>query len=164
MSIIQANQEKYEFFWNGPFSQWFKSIFTVQGTKYNCAEQYMMHQKALLFGDYEIAKLIMEVGYNPREQKALGRKVRGFDADVWNARAKFLVKKGNHAKFTQNEDLMKELMATGKKIIVEASPYDRIWGIGLNEHDALRTPVENWRGTNWLGEVLTELRDEFAGA
>lgn len=158
--IIAANKDNYVFFWGGIYSQWFKASFTVQGTVYNCAEQYMMHQKALLFGDYEIAKQIMATK-NPKTQKALGRQVRGFDPAVWNARAKFFVKKGNEAKFTQNEDLLRELVATGDKTLVEASPYDRIWGIGLNKYDALRTPVENWKGTNWLGEVLTELRDEL---
>jgi len=159
--VIEENARNYVYFWNGPFSQWFGATFTVQGTVYNCAEQYMMHQKALMFGDYEIAKMIMETGFDPREQKKLGRKVRGFQKSVWDARAKFIVKKGNEAKFTQNPDLLQELMATGDKTIVEASPVDEIWGIKLDTYHALRTPVAEWPGTNWLGEVLTELRDEL---
>lgn len=152
--------KKYTFFWSGIYSQWYKASFTIQGTTYNCAEQYMMHQKAILFGDYHAAKLIMETK-NPREQKAIGRTVKGFIASVWNARAKFIVKRGNHAKFTQNPELLEALLATAPTILVEASPRDSIWGIGIDEEKARKTPPEKWPGTNWLGEVLTELREEL---
>ena len=152
--------EKYTFFWSGIYSQWYKAQFTIQGTTYNCAEQYMMHQKAILFGDYEAAHLIMQTR-NPREQKAIGRTVKGFIASVWESRAKFIVKRGNHAKFTQNPKLLEALLATAPTILVEASPRDPIWGIGIDEEKARRTPAELWPGKNWLGEVLTELRDEL---
>src|SRR5206468_4265378 len=95
-----------------------------------CAEQYMMHRKALLFGDAEIAAEILEADH-PRAHKALGRKVRGFDDAKWRREREAIVLAGNRAKFTQNEDLRAHLLATRGTELVEASPHDRIWGIGL---------------------------------
>ncbi|BCO16270.1 NADAR family protein_gp217 [Bacillus phage vB_BceM_WH1] len=147
----------YTFFWGGIFSQWHKSKFEVDGITFNCAEQYMMYQKALLFGDEEVAKKILTKS-NPRDQKDLGRKVKGFVEETWNKHAKEIVYKGNYAKFTQNPELLKGLKATGQTLLVEASPHDDIWGIGLDEKTARKTPEKDWKGTNWLGEVLTNLR------
>ena len=151
--------EEYVFFWqNGsPFSQWHKSTFTAHGFTYNCAEQYMMHQKALLFGDTVVAEAIMKEK-NPRQQKSWGRKVRGFDAEVWNKQCRDIVYEGNYYKFTQNPHLMDELQKTVGKHLVEASPYDKIWGIGLGPDDPKRFDKSKWRGTNWLGKELTRLR------
>ena len=159
--------ERFTFFWNGPFSQWHKSPFMLDGTLYNTAEQYMMAEKARLFGDNNTLTLILQAQH-PREQKALGRRVRNFDESSWNAVAKAIVFKGNRAKFTAHRDLLTELLATEGTALVEASPLDTIWGIGLaaDNPDALDRTM--WRGTNWLGEVLTDLREtllaEQAGA
>ena len=153
--------ENYKFFWNGEFSQWYPSKFKdTEGRTFVTAEQYMMYYKAVTFGDTEIAKLIMETD-SPMRQKALGRQVRNFDVGLWNAVAKDIVYQGNQYKFTQNSVLLDVLMSTGDKTLVEASPYDKIWGIGLNEEEAKVTPPEQWLGTNWLGEVLTKLRNDL---
>ena len=148
---------KYTFFWNGPFSQWHLSDFVVNGKKFNCAEQFMMYSKATLFGDTTTAAKIMATK-SPKEQKELGRQVANFYAPIWNNIAKQLVYMGNLAKFTQSITLLETLHATRDTLLVEASPYDAIWGIGLDEVTAKDLPKEEWPGTNWLGEVLTQVR------
>lgn len=114
-----------------------------------------------MFGDYETAHAILET-QNPKEQKALGRKVKNFTPDEWNTVARTIVYYGNLAKFSQNPELLQQLLDTGDTLLVEASPYDTIWGIGLNEEDARNTPPENWKGTNWLGEVLVRVRQKLS--
>lgn len=155
--------EKFTYFWNGPFSQWYKSTFVENGITFNCAEQYMMYHKALLMGDMETAAAIMNAGYNPREHKALGRKVKPFYADLWNEKCKEIVYQASYLKFSQNPNLLKELVNTRGTTLVEASPYDTIWGIGLAEVDPRAQNRNTWRGTNWLGEVLTQLRINTIG-
>jgi len=152
--------DKFTFFWSGPFSQWYPATFKVNGVTYNCAEQYMMARKAQLFGDIDSLAAIMRSS-SPKEQKALGRKVRGFDARCWNSDARLIVYAGNKAKFEQNDELRAALYDTAGTELVEASPYDKIWGIGLGEHDPDAKDRTKWRGTNWLGEVLTTLRDDM---
>lgn len=150
----------YEFFWSGPFSQWHKSNFIINGQRFSCAEQYMMYCKAMLFGDYATAVTIMATD-NPKEQKKLGRQVNGFIPEIWSNVAREFVYHGNLAKFLQNNDLYDILMDTEDKILVEASPFDSIWGIGLDEKHAKITPPNEWPGTNWLGQVLTQVRDDI---
>lgn len=152
--------EKFTFFWNGPFSQWKMSEFTEGDITFNCAEQYMMYKKAILFDDMKIAKRILNSN-DPRDQKALGRKVIGFSTDVWNRVAKDIVKRGSELKYSQNEELRKLLLATKGTTLVEASPYDTIWGIGLREDNHSALNRESWPGKNWLGEILTEVRDNL---
>jgi hypothetical protein len=154
------NNDLYTFFWSGMFSQWYASPFKVDGIQYNCAEQFMMHSKALMFEDYETAELIMNTP-NPKIQKQLGRQVKNFNADSWNAVAKTVVYIANIAKFTHSPTLLEALLATGDTLLVEASPYDTIWGIGMGEVEARKSTKEQWRGTNWLGEVLTAVRDDI---
>lgn len=151
--------EKYIFFWGGPFSQWFKSDFTIGGTTYNCAEQYMMAQKATLFGDTESHEAIMKTR-DPSKQKAIGRTVKNFDANKWNLVCREVVYKVNLAKFS-SPALRQILLDTGDKEIVEASPYDRIWGIGLGTDDPRCLDKSKWQGTNWLGIAIMEVRDTF---
>ena len=151
---------KYTFFWNGPFSQWTYSPFVIGDISYNCCEQYMMAQKALVFLDEENYKKIM-LSDSPKEQKALGRIVKNFDKVKWDSVCKQIVYEGNYAKFTQNEDLLKVLLATKGTELVEASPYDKIWGIGLAESDSRVHDKKKWLGTNWLGEILTTLREDL---
>jgi len=150
--------DKYVLFYTEVFSQWHPSNFEVGGKKFCTAEQFMMYFKALTFGDQEIADKILATN-SPREQKKLGRAVKGFDAVKWNAIAKEVVFKGNRAKFQQNPEMFEQLMATGHKELVEASPYDTIWGIGFDENAPEALDKSTWNGTNWLGEVLTKLRD-----
>jgi ribA/ribD-fused uncharacterized protein len=156
---MNSNQ-KYEFFWNGPFSQWYPSEFETEGLKFKCCEQYMMYRKSIIFGDSEMADLIMQ-SKDPKVQKMLGRRVKNFDEKIWGEKNFQIVYKGNYEKFTQNPKLKETLLATGDKILVEASPYDRIWGIGLREDNELIKDPKNWRGQNLLGWVLTLLKHEL---
>ena len=153
--------KEYEFFYPGPFSNWHPCKFVdMNGIEYNCSEQYMMYYKALLFGDYNIATYILEEDH-PAEQKAMGRLIKGFDLVKWNHFAREIVWLGCYYKFTQNEHLKEALFATEGKLLVEASPYDRIWGIGLGLNSPDLNDPSKWDGTNWLGEVLTDLRERL---
>ncbi|MHA2427588.1 MAG: NADAR family protein, partial [Candidatus Hermodarchaeia archaeon] len=159
--------EKFTLFWAGPFSQWLRADMEIDGVFYNCCEQYMMAEKARLFGDQEALEQIMATS-EPKEQKAWGRKVQGFVKEewerieengkpfCWNA-----VYKANYHKFTQNKGLRHELFSTAGTTLVEASPYDDVWGIKLGEEDPRALDRSQWQGTNWLGEVLTQLREDL---
>lgn len=154
------SDDRYFFFYGGELSQWFPCEFSVGEVEYNCAEQYMMAEKARLFGDENSLEEIMESS-NPREQKSLGRLVSGFDPDTWNLKAKRIVYAGNLAKFSQNNDLKDCLLSTYPRKIVEASRHDSIWGIGLSIKDDRRFDESKWNGTNLLGKILTAVRSEF---
>ena len=164
---MNEEDEQFHLFWGGPFSQWNKVDMEIDGVVYNCCEQYMMAMKAKVFGDKEAEEEIMET-HDPREQKAIGRRVQDFDRDVWENIEENgqpycwnVVYKGNKAKFDQNPGLKEYLLATKGTTIVEASPYDKIWGIGRDQDDPAAHDRTKWRGTNWLGEVLTVLRDNY---
>ena len=148
------------FFWGGMFSNWYISDdqFTVDGITYNCGEQYMMYQKAMTFNDKETAKKILDE-IVPSEQKKLGRLVKNYNDSTWNRVRYNIVKRGLFAKFSQNENLKEYLLKYKGYQIVEASPYDRIWGIGYYEQDAINN-INNW-GENLLGKILTELAQEI---
>lgn len=166
--IITAKQmdnekEKFTFFWDGPFSQWYSSPFKSPehpGITFNCAEQYMMYSKALIMEDNETAASILLTN-SPREQKALGRKIKNFDATKWDAVKENIVTFGSFLKYTQNKDLQKHLFDTEGTVLVEASPYDKIWGIGLAEDNINAQDRKTWQGLNLLGEILTRLRDDL---
>jgi ribA/ribD-fused uncharacterized protein len=154
--------DRFVFFWQGYLSQWYPSKFTIDGVEYNTAEQYMMAEKARFFlGSHpenaDILKAIM-TSNSPREQKALGGKVRGFVDSEWVKVARDVVYRGNLAKFQQNPDLKEKLLATGSKTIVEASPIDQRWGIGLSADDPRAREPSQWRGHNWLGEAIMQVR------
>lgn len=149
---------KLHLFWGGPLSNWYKSKFVLEGKTYNTSEQYMMEAKALFFGDEEMAKKIM-ASNDPREQKAYGRKVKDFDPAKWDEVARDLVYKGCLAKFSQDEKLKEFILSTDDETLVEASPYDRIWGIGLSAEDPRAQDPAQWQGKNWLGEVLMRVRE-----
>lgn len=152
--------EQFVLFWGGWPSQWAKSNFVVDRIPYNCCEQFMMAEKARVFGDFQAESAILAAP-NPRKQKALGRQVRGFDAGVWNAVCRGIVYRANLAKFEQSGELYELLMATGERQIVEASPEDAIWGIGLAQDDPRAHDPSRWQGTNWLGVALMQVRDEL---
>lgn len=153
-------EEIFTLFYNGPFSQWSRHSFKVDGVYYNCAEQYMMAEKARLFEDKLAEKQIMNATH-PRDQKAIGRKVENFKEKPWNAVARDIVYRGNYAKFTQNKKLKQYITETVGTTIVEASPYDAIWGIKLAKRDPDCHDRKKWQGTNWLGEVLMKVRDDI---
>lgn len=164
--IIPSDEEpEYFFFYghdpekvgeNAVFSQWYKKPFMVDGHRYVCMEQYMMSEKALLFKDFDILKQIL-LCEDPKKCKAFGRKVRHFDSEKWNGHSQNIVFKGNYAKFSQNPHFLRMLLETGDKVLVEASPFDRIWGIGMRECKAAHDH-HNWRGRNQLGYALTRVK------
>jgi ribA/ribD-fused uncharacterized protein len=145
-------------FWGGTYSQWCPSKFTIDGIEYNCCEQYMMARKAKLFGDNDAYREIMK-SKDPAYQKQIGRQVKGFEKNEWESICRQIVYDGNYAKFTQNPVMKEELMATGDMEIVEASPHDKIWGIGLHETDPRAWDKSTWKGTNWLGEAIMQVRE-----
>ncbi len=152
--------DKMILFYGGPFSQWYRAEMVVNGVKYNTAEQFMMAMKAQFFGDTEAQAKIMATK-DPAKQKAIGREVKGFKVDEWSKVSRRFVYAGNYAKFTQNSDLYVELMNTGDLEIVEASPYDKIWGIGLGETDPRAFDKTQWQGLNWLGECVMKVRADL---
>jgi len=145
-------------FWKGKFSQWTIAPMKIGGITYNCAEQWMMASKARHFGDLKSLDLIMKE-QDPAKQQKLGRGVTPYDEDEWNMVAKAYVFIGNSAKFSQHPDLKQKLLDTGDKILVEASPFDKKWGVGLDKSDDRIWDKSQWQGANWLGEVLMAVRD-----
>lgn len=140
-------------------SQWWPAAFTVKGLIFATAEHYMMWRKARLFDDAAVADAVL-ADPSPVRAKALGREVAGFDRDRWTEHRFNVVVDGNRAKFGQHPDLGGYLAGTGEAILVEASPQDRIWGIGLGaEHPDAGDP-HRWRGQNLLGFALMQVRSE----
>ena len=148
-------------FYNGPFSQWHMKQMTIDNITYNCCEQYMMAEKARLFEDDVTLKKILGAK-TPKEQKALGRAVKGFNEKTWKKNRYRIVVEATRAKFTQHEDMKKKLLDTGDAILCEASPIDRIWGIGLKKHDPKAKDPKLWKGLNLLGDALMEVRKELS--
>lgn len=142
------------------FSQWWMSKFSHEGIEYNSSEHFMMAEKAKLFGDEEIRAQIIKSKL-PKEAKNLGRKVRGFDNALWEENKYQIVKKANQLKFSQNEEIYSYLKQTKDKTIVEASPVDPIWGIGLAEDNPDALDPNKWKGENLLGYILMEVRDNI---
>ncbi|KXS19044.1 DUF1768-domain-containing protein [Gonapodya prolifera JEL478] len=142
------------------FSQFFPARFVVDGVTYPAAEHFMMAEKARTFGDTESLDAIL-VASKPAEAKALGRGVTGFDEETWSAVRYDLVVRGNIAKFTQNKDMGQYLLSTGDSVLVEASPRDRIWGIGLGASNRDAWKPSLWKGTNLLGFALMEVRERL---
>ena len=135
--------------------------FIVSGVSYNCVEQYMMAEKARLFGDRKAEEKIIN-SCEPSEQKLIGRTIMGFDDKLWISKSRDIVYKANKAKFTQNRDLMQVLLGTKDKYLAEAST-DKRWGIGLEENLARKIDRTQWPGTNWCGEILMRVRKELRG-
>jgi ribA/ribD-fused uncharacterized protein len=169
--LRKGGKLEYLFFWKPDsrkdgligkecLSQWWASSFEIEGVVYPTAEHFMMGEKARIFGDIETRKLILSTT-NPEEVKKLGRKVKGFDETTWTLNRSDIVLQANMAKFSQNDSLRKYLMTTGEKILVEASPFDLIWGIGFTENDPRATKPEQWKGLNLLGFALMHVRSKF---
>ncbi len=159
---------EYLFFWDHApardgsigktcLSQWYDAPFTIDHCRYPTAEHYMMACKARLFGDVDNLKRIL-LASHPREAKQLGRAVRNFNRSVWRQHAFEMVVQGNMAKFSQNPRLKAFLFSTGEAVLVEASPEDRLWGIGLSENDADIHHPEVWPGENLCGFAIMEAR------
>lgn len=139
-------------------SQWWMSPFEIDGITYSCAEQYMMAEKARMFHDSEMLRMILEAEH-PKAMKAYGRSVQNFDKEQWDNACYEIVKRASIAKFSQNPALWEFLRTTRNRILVEASPRDRIWGIGMGRRNPDAQYPMKWKGTNLLGFALTEARD-----
>ncbi|MEO8240569.1 MAG: NADAR family protein [Flavobacterium sp.] len=166
-----APESKFLFFWGHQpnkdgsisktcFSQWWLSSFEVDKVIYKTAEHWMMAKKAELFKDNEVLAKIIKAN-SPAEVKKLGREVKNYDDKLWLANRYEIVKEGNYHKFSQNAALKTFLINTKDRVLVEASPVDPIWGIGMaGDHKDIQNP-EKWRGLNLLGFALMEVRDEL---
>lgn len=167
--IEQGFQPEFVFFWQVDaeseerreyLSQWYPAEFVVDNINYLTAEHYMMAEKARVFGDDGIRNAILRT-YSPETVKKLGRMVRGFDSVTWEKHRVDVVLRGNEAKFGQNDALRNYLLSTGDKILVEASPFDEIWGVGLAEDDPRITDPRQWKGLNLLGFALMAVRSRL---
>ena len=147
---------------NGYLSNWFLSDFVKDGIRYTSMEQYMMHQKALLFQDKEVAEQILDIT-NVGKIKALGRAVKNYDDVIWNGMRQVIIYDGLLEKFRQDEELKQKLLATGGDILAECAVQDRIWGIGLSMKDEKRFDMSAWKGQNLLGFTLMRVRDALKG-
>jgi ribA/ribD-fused uncharacterized protein len=145
----------------GCLSQWWPAEFTVDGVHFRSAEHYMMWRKATLFGDSDTAGRIVAAGH-PRDAKMLGREVAGFDEQTWADRRFEIVVEASRAKFGQNPDLRDWLVGTGDRVLVEASPEDRVWGIGLAASDERSADPRQWLGLNLLGFALMRARADLS--
>lgn len=156
--------DKHIFFWGEWPSNWFKCHFTVDGNEFFNSEQYFMWIKAKTFGDEAAAEKVLVEGKNPKMAKLIGRMVRNYDDKVWNEKRYQVMVEANMHKFSQNEEL-KALLLNEEwrdKGFVEASPKDRIWGVGLSENDPLIDDEKNWKGQNLLGKALDEVREKLS--
>ena len=141
-------------------SQWWEAAFTVDGISYPTAEHWMMAEKARLFKDEEQLNNILKAKH-PKQAKAFGRKVKNFNPEAWDAHKYEAVRLGNFYKFSQNLELKEYLLQTQQRILVEASPVDPVWGIGMaQDHPNAHNPNE-WKGPNLLGFALMEVRDQL---
>ncbi len=167
----QSAKQTFIFFWgNQPskdntiikscLSQWWLSDFQANASHYCCMEQYMMSEKARLFNDQETLAKIMST-QSQQEIKALGRQVKNFDSTIWDKAKYSIVLNGNYYKFYPQKPLRDYLLGTQNSILVEASPYDKIWGVGLSENDNDINNPACWKGQNLLGFALMEVRDEI---
>ena len=147
----------YTLFYGGFMSNWYPCNFIVDGKRFTTSEQYFMYHKALLMGDTATAEKIL-VTENPSVCKALGRLVKNWNQELWDENKLRIMSEACTYKFKSSEDLARRLLATGDTTLVEASPTDCIWGIGLTEHDPNAYNPKMWRGLNLLGEVLMVVR------
>lgn len=159
--------DTHVYFWGDYMSQWHESPFEMRtfpseavATKFNCCEQWMMYIKARYFNDMATAAAILATN-DPQRQKALGRSVKNYDDVSWSKIRYQVVVDGNLRKFTQNPELGEMLKATGDRIIVEGSPYDKVWGVGLLWSDDRILDEKNWRGENLLGKALMKVREKI---
>jgi ribA/ribD-fused uncharacterized protein len=174
-TIIQAQSnyspEDFLFFWGhrnnqdggigkGCLSQWYQKGFSYEGNIFATAEHWMMYHKAKVFNGVEAMERVF-LNDSPQVAKQVGRKVRNFDTEVWSDAAYGIVVEGNLLKFSQQEKLKVFLLSTKQRILVEVSPYDQIWGIGMTAEDQRAIKPAEWGGTNYLGFALMEVRDKL---
>lgn len=169
--VASGAQATFLFFWGHTakapdavdascLSQWFPRGFEIDGVHYRTAEHWMMAEKARLFRDQAALARIL-ASATPAEAKRHGRSVRGYDEASWERVRSEYVVRGNIAKFDQNADLGEFLRATGERVLVEASPHDRVWGIGMSASTPEAREPARWRGRNLLGFALMQARDRL---
>lgn len=167
--IVKKDNVKFLFFWGHQklkggeigkscFSQWFDTNFQYDKNNYSTAEHWMMAEKARLFNDEKVLLKILESN-SAAEAKKLGRQIKNFDDEIWNDNKFEIVKKGNFLKFDQNKELKEFLLKTNTRILVEASPVDSIWGVGMASDNVDIENPSKWKGENLLGYALMEVRD-----
>jgi ribA/ribD-fused uncharacterized protein len=142
-------------------SQWHPVKFTENNITFSNCEQYMMYHKALLFKDNEVAEKILKTT-DPAKMKKYGREVKNFDEDIWKENRSRIVTQCNYLKFSQNKDLAAKLLETGDAVLAEASPYDKIWGIGMTSDNKDMQDSSKWKGLNLLGYALMDVRKQLA--
>ena len=174
VELVQRGvRAEYVFFWGHTpkipgridqscLSNWYPAEFSRDGIEYPTTEHYMMAEKAKLFGDQVIREQIISAG-TPAAAKRLGRKVSGFDDQTWRQHRFDIVVAGNEAKFSQNKEMAEFLRMTGSRVLVEASPRDRIWGIGMGMNNEKTGNPKEWKGLNLLGFALMEVRERLFG-
>jgi hypothetical protein len=148
------------YFWKGELSNWHICSFRYKGYEFKNSEQAFMWEKAVYFNDILKSNEILKE-FNPRRTKQLGREVKNFNTEDWLKVSFNYMVDVNYAKWTSNDKLQSLLLSTDNKILVEASPYDTIWGIGLHLEDDDVLNEKNWKGTNWLGESLMKVRKKI---
>ena len=166
-AIIEGYNPEYLFFWGHSvprtgltetcFSQWYPSQFNIKTLSFPTAEHYMMASKAALHDDEGTITKILKAKH-PSDAKRLGRRIKNFDDPAWKAARMKVVVTGDYEKFSQNPELANFLLASGDKILVEASPVDNIWGIGMSKGSSGIEDPRNWKGLNLLGYALMQVR------
>ncbi|MFF4504135.1 NADAR family protein [Streptomyces sp. NPDC001401] len=170
-AVREGAKVKYLHFWghraradgrvgSSCLSQWWPSPFTVDGVRYSSAEHWMMAAKARLFDDAEAEQRVLAAGH-PSVAKKAGRLVRGFDEEIWQRERFGIVLEGSVHKFAAHADLREFLLNSGDRVLVEASPVDRVWGIGLAADDEAAADPQRWRGPNLLGFALMQARERL---
>lgn len=156
--MFERETDTHIYFWGSPLSNWYYCEFEYCGHKFYNSEQAFMWEKATFFDDEEIAKTILNTA-SPRIAKKLGRQIKNFDAEKWSEVSRDIMTKVNKAKWNSSEEMKTTLKSTFPKTLVEASPYDKIWGVGLSANDDRILDEKNWRGKNWLGMSLMLVRE-----
>ena len=164
LNLPEYKNKQYIYFWGHQgankktfLSQWHDSIIVKDNVTYATAEHWMMAKKAKLFNDMDSFRKIVK-SIDPREVKAMGRSIKNFNGGIWNKHKYSIIVEGNIEKFNQNPIMKEYLLSTKDSILVESSPYDKIYGIGLNESDARKVNHTQWKGENLLGFALMEVR------
>jgi len=160
MEKAYRETDTHIYFWGSEYSNWYPCIFRYEDHTFYNSEQAFMWEKARFFDDDEIAEQLL-AETNPSYAKALGRKVRNFNAEMWMAASYPAMIAVNYAKFSSSHFMKDAILSTYPKILVEASPYDKIWGVGLGENDDLILDEKNWDGMNLLGKALMNVRKEL---
>mgnify|MGYP000875202273 CR=1 FL=1 len=149
-----GHKEHYQYAY---LSNFYPSQFTDDDNfTYHWSEQYLMAYKAFLMNDLNTMERIMQTN-NPYQCKKLGRQVKNWNQELWDQSKCNIMFDALYYKFSQNDDILQKLLSTGNSILAEASPRDRIWGIGLNINDA--QSGKKCRGQNLLGKALMRVRD-----